>query len=61
MHEFMKNVLDWVLDKEEKSANNYNIPLKDIEKQINIVAEKNKYMKKSARIRCTNLIIFCYV
>ena len=27
MHEFMKNVLDWVLDKEEKSANNYNIPL----------------------------------
>ena len=50
MHEFMKNVLDWVLDKEEKSANNYNIPLKDIEKQVNIVAYKNINMKKSARI-----------
>ncbi len=47
-------MLDWVLDKEEKSANNYNILLKDIEKQVNIVADKNINMKKSARIRCTN-------
>jgi hypothetical protein len=47
MHEFMKNMLDWVLDKEEKSANNCNISLKDIEKQINIVAEKkHKYEKE---------------
>ena len=44
MHEFMKNTLEWILDKEEQSAGTCRIPLKQIDKQIAAVqSRKDKY------------------
>ena len=47
MHDFMKNVMEWLLEKEEKSVDKCAVPLKDIDKQIALVTtKKEKYQKE---------------
>ena len=44
MREFMKNTLEWILDKEEQSANAHHIPQEQIDKQIaSVKARRDKY------------------
>lgn len=44
MHEFLRNTLEWILDKEEQSADACRIPVSQIDKQIAAVqAKKEKY------------------
>lgn len=44
MREFLKDMMDWVLDKEETFANNCAIPPEQIEKQIDVMQRrKEKY------------------
>ncbi len=44
MHQFLKDAMEWVLDKEEQSADTCHVPLKQIDKQIAAVqARKDKY------------------
>ncbi len=47
MHDLMKTTLDWVLDKEEKAADNCRISAKDIDRQIDLLtSKKEKYQKE---------------
>ncbi|WP_456450519.1 hypothetical protein [Hydrogenimonas sp.] len=46
MMEFLKKATEWVLDQEEKAAQNCRIDLKDVQKQINLILEKREKLQK---------------
>ena len=44
--ELLQKMTDWSLEKEEEEAKNYEIPVKTIEKQLNILNEKRDELVK---------------
>ena len=47
MVEFMKNAMDWILEKEADAARNCHAKPEDIDKQIHTIEEKRDALKKS--------------
>ena len=45
MIEFIKKATDWILEKEQEAANNCNIDLNDVEKQIAYIKEKKEKLR----------------
>ena len=44
--EFLEKITNWVLDKEEESAKNCQIPIDDIAKQLQILEDKRDELQK---------------
>jgi len=45
--EFLKNAMDWILEKEQDVADNCKINQKDLDKQIAYVEQKRDNLKKA--------------
>jgi septal ring factor EnvC (AmiA/AmiB activator) len=46
MVEFIKKAMNWVLEKEQEAADNCQIDIKDVEKQIGYMEEKRDKLKQ---------------
>ena len=46
MVEFFKKAMDWILEKEQDAANNCNVDINDVDKQIAYIEEKRDKLKQ---------------
>jgi len=46
MVEFLKNAMDWALEKEDEVAKNCNLKPEDVEKQIDALEKKREELRK---------------
>jgi hypothetical protein len=46
MVEFFKKAMDWILEKEQAAANNCNVDINDVDKQIAYIEEKKDKLKQ---------------